>query len=142
MVERIPPHNEEAERSVLGAAMLSKDARYDVIEEVKDYRPSFQSQEYKYNRGDDSMHSLNAKPLKGGNLYSEGTSKKGKIKKAQTEPNTASEALTFKSKTVKTLSPERISELKENLTEPNALSGTTNSAFMRSICFSLLAIVI
>lgn len=53
----------------------------DVIEEVKDYRPSFQSQEYKYNRGDDSMHSLNAKPLKGGNLYSEGTSKKGKIKK-------------------------------------------------------------
>ena len=35
MVERIPPHNEEAERSVLGAAMLSKDALYDVIEEVK-----------------------------------------------------------------------------------------------------------
>lgn len=35
MVERIPPHNEEAERCVLGAAMLSKDAMYDVIEEVK-----------------------------------------------------------------------------------------------------------
>ena len=34
MVERIPPHNEEAERCVLGAAMLSKDALYDVIEEV------------------------------------------------------------------------------------------------------------
>ena len=25
MIERIPPHNEEAERSVLGAAMLNKD---------------------------------------------------------------------------------------------------------------------
>ncbi|MBQ8562417.1 MAG: replicative DNA helicase [Firmicutes bacterium] len=35
MIERIPPHNEEAERCVLGAAMLSKDAMYDVIEEVK-----------------------------------------------------------------------------------------------------------
>ena len=34
MIERIPPHNEEAERSVLGAAMLNKDAFYDVIEEV------------------------------------------------------------------------------------------------------------
>ncbi|MCI6012673.1 MAG: replicative DNA helicase [Firmicutes bacterium] len=34
MVERIPPHNEEAERCVLGAAMLSKDALYDVVEEV------------------------------------------------------------------------------------------------------------
>lgn len=34
MVERIPPHNEEAERCVLGAAMLNKDALYDVIEEV------------------------------------------------------------------------------------------------------------
>ena len=35
MRERIPPHNEEAERCVLGAAMLSKDAMFDVIEEVK-----------------------------------------------------------------------------------------------------------
>ncbi len=35
MIEKIPPHNEEAERSVLGAAMLSKDALYDVIEEVR-----------------------------------------------------------------------------------------------------------
>ena len=35
MKERIPPHNEEAERCVLGAAMLSKDAMYAVIEEVK-----------------------------------------------------------------------------------------------------------
>ncbi len=35
MLEKIPPHNEEAERSVLGAAMLSKDALYDVIEEVR-----------------------------------------------------------------------------------------------------------
>lgn len=34
MVEKIPPHNEEAERSALGAAMLSKDALYDVLEEV------------------------------------------------------------------------------------------------------------
>ncbi len=35
MKERIPPHNEEAERCVLGAAMLSRDAMFDVIEEVK-----------------------------------------------------------------------------------------------------------
>ncbi len=35
MLEKIPPHNEEAERSVLGAAMLNKDALYDVIEEVR-----------------------------------------------------------------------------------------------------------
>ena len=34
MIERIPPHNEEAERCVLGAAMLSKDALFDVVEEV------------------------------------------------------------------------------------------------------------
>lgn len=53
----------------------------DVIEEHKDFTPSFQSQEYKYNRGDDSMHSLNAKPLKSGSLYSEGTNKKDKIRK-------------------------------------------------------------
>ena len=32
-MERIPPHNEEAERSALGAAMLSKDALMDVVEE-------------------------------------------------------------------------------------------------------------
>lgn len=35
MNDRIPPHNEEAEKSVLGAAMLSKDALFDVMEEVK-----------------------------------------------------------------------------------------------------------
>lgn len=34
-MERIPPHNEEAERSALGAAMLSKDALLDVAEEVR-----------------------------------------------------------------------------------------------------------
>ncbi len=34
MVERIPPHNSEAEKSVLGAAMLSKDALADVIDHV------------------------------------------------------------------------------------------------------------
>jgi len=34
-MERIPPHNEEAEISVLGAAMLDKDALYDVAEKVK-----------------------------------------------------------------------------------------------------------
>lgn len=34
-MERIPPHNEEAERSALGAAMLSKEALLDVAEEVK-----------------------------------------------------------------------------------------------------------
>jgi replicative DNA helicase len=34
-MERIPPHNEEAERSVLGAAMLDKDALYDVLEVVR-----------------------------------------------------------------------------------------------------------
>jgi replicative DNA helicase len=34
-MERIPPHNEDAEKSVLGAAMLDKDALYDVMEEVR-----------------------------------------------------------------------------------------------------------
>lgn len=34
-MERIPPHNMEAEKSVLGAAMLSKDALLDVLEEVR-----------------------------------------------------------------------------------------------------------
>ena len=34
-MKRIPPHNLEAERSTLGAAMLSKDALMDVSEEVK-----------------------------------------------------------------------------------------------------------
>lgn len=33
-MERIPPHNLEAEKSVIGAAMLSKDALFDVLEEV------------------------------------------------------------------------------------------------------------
>ena len=32
MVERIPPHNDEAERSVLGSALLDKDALNDVVE--------------------------------------------------------------------------------------------------------------
>ena len=35
MVERIPPHNAEAERSVLGAAMLDKDVLSEILEEVK-----------------------------------------------------------------------------------------------------------
>lgn len=35
MDKRIPPHNEEAERSALGAVMLSKEALLDVSEEVK-----------------------------------------------------------------------------------------------------------
>lgn len=35
MEERIPPHSSEAEKSVLGAALLSKDALFDVIEVVK-----------------------------------------------------------------------------------------------------------
>ena len=35
MEERIPPHNPDAERSVLGAALLSKDALFDVVEAVK-----------------------------------------------------------------------------------------------------------
>ena len=34
-MERIPPHSEEAERSAIGAAMLSKDALLDVAEEVR-----------------------------------------------------------------------------------------------------------
>lgn len=34
MVEKIPPHNAEAEKSVLGAALLSKDALADVIDVV------------------------------------------------------------------------------------------------------------
>ncbi len=33
-MERIPPHNLEAEKSVLGAMMLSKEAIYDVIDEI------------------------------------------------------------------------------------------------------------
>ncbi len=35
MVERIPPHNAEAERSVLGAAMLDKYVLSEILEEVK-----------------------------------------------------------------------------------------------------------
>ena len=35
MEERIPPHNLEAEKSVLGAALLSKEALYNVIEVVR-----------------------------------------------------------------------------------------------------------
>ena len=36
MIERIPPHNEEAERSVLGAVMLNKDILSEVLEEVSE----------------------------------------------------------------------------------------------------------
>lgn len=36
MAERIPPHNEEAERSVLGAVMLNKEVLFDVMEHVKE----------------------------------------------------------------------------------------------------------
>ena len=32
LTERIPPHNDEAERSVLGAVMLDRDALFDVME--------------------------------------------------------------------------------------------------------------
>jgi replicative DNA helicase len=35
MIQRIPPHNNEAEMSVLGAAMLSKDALFDIMEVVR-----------------------------------------------------------------------------------------------------------
>ncbi|MDY6038516.1 MAG: replicative DNA helicase [Eubacterium sp.] len=35
MGEKIPPHNKEAEQSTLGAAMLNKDALFDVLEAVK-----------------------------------------------------------------------------------------------------------
>jgi len=35
MVGKIPPHNEEAEKSVLGAAMLSKDALFDILANVR-----------------------------------------------------------------------------------------------------------
>jgi replicative DNA helicase len=35
MIERIPPHNNEAEMSVLGAAMLSKNALLDIMEAVR-----------------------------------------------------------------------------------------------------------
>jgi len=34
MIERIPPHNEEAERSVLGAIMLNRDVLLEVLEEL------------------------------------------------------------------------------------------------------------
>lgn len=33
-MERVPPHNLDAEKSVIGAAMLSKDALFDVLEEI------------------------------------------------------------------------------------------------------------
>ncbi len=36
MINRIPPHNDEAERSVLGAAMLDKNALYEILEEVRE----------------------------------------------------------------------------------------------------------
>lgn len=36
MVDRIPPHNAEAERSALGAAMLDKDILSEILEEVKE----------------------------------------------------------------------------------------------------------
>ena len=36
MIERIPPHNAEAERSALGAAMLDKNILSDILEEVKE----------------------------------------------------------------------------------------------------------
>lgn len=36
MLDRIPPHNDDAEKSVLGSAMLDKDALFDIIEAVKD----------------------------------------------------------------------------------------------------------
>ena len=35
MAEKIPPHNLDAERSVLGAGLLSKDALADVVEIVR-----------------------------------------------------------------------------------------------------------
>lgn len=35
MLEKVPPHNSEAEKSVLGAALLSKDALADAIDNVK-----------------------------------------------------------------------------------------------------------
>ena len=35
MVGRVPPHNDEAEKSVLGAVMLSKDALFEVFQHVK-----------------------------------------------------------------------------------------------------------
>ncbi len=43
MAERIPPHNEEAEKSVLGAVMLNKDVLFDVLEVVEEddfYNPA------------------------------------------------------------------------------------------------------
>lgn len=35
MIERIPPHNDDAEKSVIGAAMLDKEALFDVMEVLK-----------------------------------------------------------------------------------------------------------
>ena len=33
--ERIPPHSDDAEKSVLGSILLDKDALYDVLEKLK-----------------------------------------------------------------------------------------------------------
>ena len=49
----------------------------EVVEECKENKPSYQKQEYRYNRGDDTVSSLNTKK---GSLYST-PAKKGKIKK-------------------------------------------------------------
>ena len=35
MMEKIPPHNEEAEKSILGASLLSKDALINIMDIVK-----------------------------------------------------------------------------------------------------------
>lgn len=34
-MERIPPHSDEAEKSVLGAIMIDKNALFDVLEALK-----------------------------------------------------------------------------------------------------------
>lgn len=53
MMEKIPPHNEEAEKSILGASLLSKDALINIMDIVKPrdfYSENAQRNIYSYKR--------------------------------------------------------------------------------------------
>ncbi len=89
MQERIPPHSEEAEKSVLGAAMLSKDALLDVLEIVKPidfYNPMhreiytaisemhYKNQAIDYLTVTEELRKRNALEIAGGRAYIAGLS--------------------------------------------------------------------